>query len=160
MNSYRYTPPKKTKGAATLSLSLLGAAIVFLLLSRFLRPSALFQLSALVACFFFLRILLRYLLSDYTYTFEDGQLSFSLFMGKRTQSLGAIRPKKGDLLLTKAQWEEKKKECSPVHRFSFQQNLFSPDLRFLLFTGEDGKLTLLSFEPDAELTRLIEAVIE
>ena len=109
----------------------------------------------------FVQITTKYLLTDYRYGFEEGCLVLSSRQGKQEKSLGSIPITSESLLLTRKEWEEKKKDKHkrPAKSFSYCQNLF-PENPYYLLTPEGDGFVLLVFEPDKPLLALLKKEIQ
>ena len=155
MNSYKISPKKNPRPAVTLCiLFLTGAFLCYVLSARFAVTRAIGQLLAAVFLLLFVQISTKHLLTEYTYSLEDGVLSLLALQGKRIRFLGSVPLTADCLLLTKKEWKKQKEKYPLSARLSCMQNLFA-ERAFVLLCPNDKKYTALFFEPDEVLEALI-----
>lgn len=160
MKNYLCRPQRRDRHTKILAFSLLLLAFVSFFLSSYLKElKALGQLMAAIFLVIFIQITTRYLLTDYRYALEDGQLLLSSRQGKREKNLGGIPVNEKSILLDRDAWRRDKKKYRLSARFSYCQNLF-PQKAVYLLTQEEKGYVLLIFEPDEALLSLLHEQIK
>ena len=157
MTSYLCHPKRHNTPEKVICVSLLVTAILsFYFSNLFSSLRALGQGLSAVLLFFFIFFTIKYLLTDYRYAWENGNLILSSRLGRKEKSLGSIPITKDCRLVKKEQWN--KGEAKPKSRFSYCQNLFPPNAFYLVVSDKESYL--LCFEPDETLLALLRSAIE
>ena len=103
----------------------------------------------------FIYISSKFLLTQYTYTFENGSLFFSSTTGKKIKNLGSLPLTESCLFFSEAEWKARKKDFSIKQKLFLCQNLSPKEAYYLLANTEAGYV-LIRFEPDQTLKTRIE----
>ena len=157
MTSYLCHPKRHNTPEKVICISLLVTAMLsFYFASLFSPLRALGQGLSAVLLFFFIFLTVKYLLTDYRYAWENGNLILSSRLGRKEKNLGSIPITNHCHLVKKEQWD--KTEAKPKSRFSYCQNLFPPNAFYLVVSDKESYL--LCFEPDETLLALLQSAIE
>lgn len=157
--TYLCHPEKKDRKTKVLCIALLVLGILcFYLSNRIPYARMIGQFLSFVFLLGFIYISSKFLLTAYTYAYEDALLCFSSTTGKKIKNLGSLPLKEGCLFFSEAEWSQRKKEFPLKQKLSFCQNLSPEDAHYLLAKTEAGNV-LIKFEPDPTLKELIKEAL-
>ncbi len=161
MKNYLCRPCRHDRGTKALCIALIfGSAICFYLPTLFPHFKAIGQLVSVILLLFFIQITTKFLLTEYRYGLEEGNLYLSCRQGKREKNLGYLPIGENTLLYDKDSWQKNRKQYRIGHKFSYCQNLFPKKAYYLLSPEENGSFVLLVFEPDETLLSLLKETIQ
>ncbi len=155
MKSYVCTPKKKDRPARMICLGCLVFSVVSFYLATLLPAlQALGQLFSVLFLLAVVWISSKFILTQYRYALEGDFLLLSCHQGKRIKNLGTLPLNEPFFLLTKKEWNERKKEFPLKERFSFCQNLF-PERACYFLRPDERKFILAILETDEALFQLL-----
>ena len=141
-------------------LLIVGSAVSFYLPTLFPAIKAIGQLVSVVLLLVFVQITTKFLLTEYRYALEEGNLYLSTRQGKREKNLGFLPLGEQTFLYNKETFQNAKPKHKISHKFSYCQNLFPKNPHYLMSPEEDGSFVLLVFEPDETLLSLLKEIIQ
>lgn len=144
-------PQLKSKKLIILPLILLAAAIlIFPSAAKAGAFSPVVQLTAMLAAAFSLFLLIKYVVYDYLYTLDGGNLFVHKVSKNRSVCAAEIPLSQVDgLPLDRAAWRARRHtEKGPIKTYTFVKNPGDAATRYLIFR-QDGTRYALAIEPDA-----------
>ena len=151
MKSYVCIPKKKDRPARMICLGCLTFSVVSFYLATLSNAFTAFgQLLSVLSLLAVVWISSKFILTVYRYALEGDLLHLSLTQGKRIKNLGTLPLNEPFFLLTKEEWDKRKKEFPLKERYSFCQNLV-PEAPFYFLRPDEGKFILVVLEGDKTL---------